>query len=542
MAGMMQGDALLSFLLPAALSLGLVTVLLMLTGALRATARARDEVAELRQSLAATLERARRGDEAESETIRLRARIEEAQQQRAEGAAALAARQARVEELERAGQAAEARLSAQEGEIERLRQRLDQAAEARAGVENRFEALRASHQARVEELERAKADLAQRFAELAGKALRTNSESFLQLVSERQAKHDHESRAVSDRQQSNFREMVAGLAERLARFDSHIGEIEKARNEAYGAISSQVQALTEGQRNLGQETRRLVQALRAPKTRGRWGEMQLRKVFELAGMTENVDFVTEAPVETEAGRLRPDAIVSIPGGKTVVIDAKTPLEAYLDALDSESPDDHAAQMKRHAGHLRAHVRALAGKAYQDALPGAPDFIVMFIPGETFVAAAAEADPGILEFAFENRVLIASPTTLIALVKAIAYGWQQEKMAANAAEVQKLGREIHDRLGVFLGHLGRSGRALGQAVEAYNRAVGSMEGRVLPAARRFEALGVVPRDTRLEGAAPIEHEPRSPAAAEALLLAEATADHRADRSHPLRPGQHAASDT
>lgn len=492
---------------------GALVLVVMLIAARRAAGRLRDENADLRQTLAGTAERARRAEAIEAELERLRALREAEQQQRAEGAAVLASQRARIEALERMQDASDLALSDRDEGIAELRARLDRAREDRGAVERQLEALRAGHQARVEELERAKAELATRFNELAGSALRSNSESFLQLVSERYVKHDQESRAASDRQQSTFREVVTGLVERLATFDTRIGEIEKLRNEAYGAISVQVQQLTEGQRNLGLETRRLVQALRAPKTRGRWGEMQLRKVFELAGMTENVDFVTERSVEGEGGRLRPDAIVSIPGGKTVVIDAKTPLEAYLDALESATPDDHAAQMKRHAGHLRSHVRALAGKAYQDALPSAPDFIVMFIPGETFVAAAAEADPGILEFAFENRVLIASPTTLIALVKAIAHGWQQEKMAANAAEVQRLAREIHERLSVFLGHLGRSGKALGAAVEAYNRAVGSMEGRVLPTVRRFEALGVVSQESRLDGAPPVEHEPRALAAAD-----------------------------
>lgn len=418
------------------------------------------------------------------------------------------------------------RIARAEAELAGWRARHDEAAGARRDAELKAAALAAEQRARLEEVARLKQDLEARFATLSNAALQANADSFLRLVSERYSKHDEATRQQNDARQNSFNEIVGQLHERLGRFDSRIGEIEKARNEAYGAITAQVAQLADGQRNLGQETRRLVQALRAPKTRGRWGEMQLRKVFELAGMVENVDFATEQGMETEAGRLRPDAIVSIPGGKSVVIDAKTPLDAYLDALDSEAPEEHAAHMSRHAAQLRSHVRKLASKAYQDALPAAPDFIVMFIPGETFVAAAAEADPGILEFAFENRVLIASPTTLIALVKAIAYGWQQEKMAANAAEVQKLARDIYARLCIFVEHLGKVGRTLGQSVESYNRAVGSLEGRVLPAARRFEEMGVISGEKKIDRLAPIEHEPRPVIAPETALAAPAPARHKA----------------
>jgi len=498
----------------------------------RSLARARDALAGLRQSLALEIERARRGAEAEAEAQRLRAAREDELRARAAAEAAyearLAGQRSRIEAQDHALGERDEVLTLREAEIARLRDRHEAEMRLRGEAEARLQAQAASQQARIEELERIRAELEQKFGQMAGSALQANAERFLQLVSERYVKHDAEAQARLDHQQTGFREMLGGLTERLTAFDSRIGEIEKARNEAYGSIVQQVRSLGEGQRSLGQETRRLVQALRAPKTRGRWGEMQLRKVFELAGMTEHVDFVTERTVEGEGGRLRPDAIVSIPGGKSIVVDAKTPLEAYLDALETDNPDDHALQLKRHAGHLRTHVRALAGKAYQDALPTAPDFIVMFIPGETFVAAAAEADPGILEFAFENKVLIASPTTLIALVKAIAYGWQQERMAANAVEVQRLAREIHDRLGIFLTHLSGTGRALGQAVNAYNKAVGSMETRVMPAARRFEALGVVAQDTRLAPVDTVEVEPRR------LTIPEALAGDPADPAEPAIP--------
>jgi DNA recombination protein RmuC len=464
-------------LVSALLGAGLVALLVFLLVTQRSLGRAREQIAELRQDLSV--------------------------------------------QCERAGQA-----EALRADLAEWRGKHDAEVRGRMEAQSRVAAIEAGHRARLEELERMKKDLEDRFAQLSNAALKTNAESFLQLVSERYGKHDEATRQQLDARQASFNELVGQLHERLGKFDSRIGEIEKARNEAYGAITAQVAQLADGQRNLGQETRRLVQALRAPKTRGRWGEMQLRKVFELAGMTENVDFATEQGMETEAGRLRPDAIVSIPGGKSIVIDAKTPLEAYLDALDAEQQEDQAAHLKRHAAQLRVHVRTLASKAYQDALPAAPDFIVMFIPGETFVAAAAEADPGILEFAFENRVLIASPTTLIALVKAIAYGWQQEKMAENAAEVQRMARDIYGRLCVFVEHLGRVGKSLRSSVDSYNRAVGSLEGRVLPAARRFEEMGVISSEKKIDRLEPVEHEPRAIVVPETTLAAPEVAGQEA----------------
>jgi DNA recombination protein RmuC len=467
-------DPALLFYLSTTLGLGLLAVAGFLLMSARALGRAREQIAGLRQELSVQTERAGRAE-------------------------------------------------ALQAELAEWRDKHDAQARGRVEAESRIAAIEAGHKARLEELERVKQDLEDRFAKLSTAALQTNAESFLRLVSERYGKHDQETQQQMDARQGRFNEMVGHLNERLSKFDTRIAEIEKARNEAYGAITQQVQQLADGQRNLGQETRRLVQALRAPKTRGRWGEMQLRKVFELAGMTENVDFATEKGMETENGRLRPDAIVSIPGGKSIVIDAKTPLEAYLDALETEHPEENAAHLKRHAAQLRVHVKMLASKAYQDNLPAAPDFIVMFIPGETFVAAAAEADPDILEFAFENRVLIASPTTLIALVKAIAYGWQQEKMAENAAEVQRMARDIYERLGTFVSHFGRIGRALGQSVDSYNKAVGSLEGRVLPAARRFEDMGVISSEKKIERTPPVDHEPRDIVSAEARLSAPEPAE-------------------
>ncbi len=405
------------------------------------------------------------------------------------------------------------RLPVVESELADLRIRHEQEVRDRVAREEELKGLRENHAARLEEIAAMKRELEERFANLAGNALKGNSEAFLGLVTERFKKHSVEATGDLETRKAAIEGLVKPLTEKLGVFDKRIEEIEKARNDAYGAIRTQVRELSDRHRELGQETRRLVQALRAPKTRGRWGEMQLRQVFEMAGMAQHVDYLLESTVATDEGARRPDAIVSIPGGKSIVVDAKTPLEAYLDALECDSPEKQQEQIVRHAQQVRQHVKMLASKAYQEAIPTTPDFVVMFIPGETFVSAAAEVDPHLIEYAFENKVLIATPTTLMALVKAIAYGWQQEKMAENAADVQRLAKELYDRLGTFASHLGKVGKTLGQSVDNYNKAVGSLEGRVLPSARKFESMGVVPANAQIESPASVDHEPRRLAASE-----------------------------
>jgi len=409
------------------------------------------------------------------------------------------------------------RLPHLEQELSDARSRIETVNSENSSLQARLETLTHSHEARLEEIRGMKKELEERFSSLASGALNSNSERFLELVSERFKQHKSTAEEDLTKRQTAINELVKPLNEKLGKFDQRINEIEKARNEAYGAIKTQVLALTESQKTLGQETRRLVQALRAPKTRGRWGEMQLRQVFEMAGMVEHVDFLSESSVDTDEGLRRPDAIVKIPGGKSIVVDAKTPLEGYLDALESATPEQQQEHLKRHANQVRQHVKLLASKAYQQAIPTTPDFVVMFIPGETFVAAAAENDPSLIEYAFEQKVLIASPTTLMALIKAIAYGWQQERMAENAAEVQKLAKELYDRLGIFADHLEKVGRSLGQSVDNYNRAVGSLEGRILPSARKFETMGVVSDHSTIDPPSGVDKEPRKLTASEFTKL-------------------------
>lgn len=398
-------------------------------------------------------------------------------------------------------------------ELAELRAARDAEAEARAGAQRELAALKQTHEARMQELRNAKEEMEKTFRQAASGALDQNAKNFLQLVSERFEQHKATAEEDLAKRQKAIEGLMKPIQENLGKFEARVGEIEKARNDAYGAIRQQVETLAQGQQRLTSETGKLVQALRAPKTRGRWGEFQLRQVFEMAGMTEHVDFLTERGFDTDEGRRRPDALVRLPGGKSVVVDAKTPLDAYLTALETSDPAAQAEAMANHARQLKTHVRMLSSKEYWNALPEAPDFVVLFVPGEAFYSAAVEHDPTLFETALEAKVLVCSPTTLIALVKSIAYGWQQEKLAQNAQEVAAQARQLYDRLSTFGGHMDGLGRGLRQAVDRYNKAVGALESRVLPSARKFETLGVLAEGAQVAEPAQVEHEPRALSASE-----------------------------
>lgn len=360
-------------------------------------------------------------------------------------------------------------------------------------------------EARLEEIDRTTGS---RFAALAAEALGKNSDDFLRLVSERFETHKVEAGAALKAREEAIATLVKPIREELKKVEERAQELEKSREGAYQKIHEQVKHLAEGQVRLHTETGRLVQALRQPGTRGRWGEYQLRNVLEMAGMTKHVDFVEQQTQQGGDGALRPDVILRLPGGKSIVIDAKTPLEAYLNAVEAEDEAKRAEHVAAHVRHLRGHMRALASKEYWQALTNeTPDFVVMFVPGEAFVSVAMEREPGLFEDAVANRVLISTPTTLIALVKAVAYGWQQEKLTENARDIAAAGRELYDRVKTFGSHMERVGRSLRQTVEHFNRSVGSLEGRVLPSARRLEALGAAPDGAELETMEPVESEPR-----------------------------------
>lgn len=400
-------------------------------------------------------------------------------------------------------------------EVSELRRTLS-AKEAEVGEATaRLETERETHAARVEELERMGEEIERKFATLASRALGQNSDNFLKLVSERFEQHRQTAERTLEDRRKAIELLIKPVGESLTKFESRVGELEKAREGAYQQIREQVRLLAEGQTGLRQETSRLVQALRTPKTRGRWGEYQLRKVLEMAGMSEHVDFEQEQTINNGAAQLRPDVIVRLPGGKSIVVDAKTPLDAYLNAIEATSEAESERLVAAHVRQLREHVRQLGSKEYWRCLAEAPDFVVMFVPGEAFFSVAVEKDPGLFEQALRQKVLICTPTTFIALMKAIAYGWQQEKIAENAQQVGELARELYERLRVFGGHIGALGKSLRQAVERYNQTVGSLEGRVLPMARRFEDLHVTPTGSEISRLLPVDAEPRTGHAHEVL---------------------------
>jgi DNA recombination protein RmuC len=300
--------------------------------------------------------------------------------------------------------------------------------------------------------------------------------------------------------------MVEPIAESLGVIGSRLEQLEVSRREAYAGLSQQVRSLYESQELLRDQTGNLVTALRNPQARGRWGEMQLRRVVEMAGMLPHCDFEEQSTVTTEDGRIRPDVVVHLPGSKTVVVDAKVALDAYLAAVEESDDVQCKAKLVQHARQMRTHVDKLAAKSYWTQFSDAPDFVVLFVPGDSLLGAALEHDPGLMEHAVANKVLLATPVTLIALLRAVAYGWQQEALADNARQIADVGREMQDRVLTFVKHFGKVGRSLDRAVEAYNDAAGSLEHRVLVQTRRFTELEV--NDTDIPAPAPIDKRARS----------------------------------
>ncbi len=352
------------------------------------------------------------------------------------------------------------------------------------------------------------AKLADAFNALSSEALRKNNQSFLELARETLGAFQESAKGDLEKRQQAITEVVTPVRESLAKVDAQINELERNRAGAYESLLTQVKSLLESQQQLRAETGNLVKALRAPNVRGRWGEVQLRRVVEMAGMVDHCDFKEQQSVTGEDGaQLRPDMVVQLPEGKTIVVDAKAPVAAYLDAL--EAPDDatRAEQLVRHAGHVRTHIEALSRKNYWEQFNPAPEFVVLFLPGEMFFSAALERDPSLIEYGAEKRVILATPTTLIALLKAIFFGWRQQKLTRNAQEISRLGRDLHDRLSTMGGHLEKLGSNLGRSVESYNAAVASLETRVMVTARKFKELEAGAPGQEIAALEQIDHVPR-----------------------------------
>jgi DNA recombination protein RmuC len=424
---------------------------------------------------------------------------------RADAAGVRAERASLLERLDELGEA-------HDTAVERLRRAESEAAAANA-------ALRAEREAgaqREELLTRRDTELKQAFKALSADALARNNEAFVALAEGRIKEATAALSARSEGDKLAIGKLLDPVSAALQKVEGQLRDVEKERESAYAGLREQVSAMRFSSEQLQNETKQLVNALRAPQVRGRWGELQLERIAQLAGMVEHCDFSTQVVARGEDGGVRPDMVVHLAGGKQVVVDAKVPFAAYLEAVESRDAAVHTERLAAHARQLRQHVDTLAAKSYWETFQPSPEFVVLFVPGDPFLEAALQADPSVMEYAFAQNVVIATPTTLIALLRTVAYTWRQEALARNAAQVHQLGKELHGRLATMGTHFAKLGRSLDATVDSYNRTVSSLEARVLVTARKLTELRVA--DDELVEPAQVERAPRTVSAPELVASA------------------------
>jgi DNA recombination protein RmuC len=397
----------------------------------------------------------------------------------------------------------EAHIREQESELRSLRVQVNSLTADKTELATRIEAERSGLEEKLRLLNEAEKKLTDAFKAISADALSRNNQAFLDLAKLKLSEVGILVRGDLEKRQQAISELVSPVRASLEKVDERIQQLERVREGAYSALREQVRNLGDGQTKLQAETAKLVTALHAPAVRGRWGEIQLQRVVEMAGMVEHCDFITQPTVEGEDGRLRPDLIVRLPGGKSIVVDAKAPLAAYLKAIDTVDENTRKTLMQDHAAQVRTHLQVLGRKSYAGQFQPSPDFVVLFLPGESFFSAALENDPMLIEFGLDQNVVLATPTTLIALLRTAAYGWQQEALAQNAAEISAAGKELYRRISGMIEQWTKVGVNLSRAVHAYNNASTTLESRVLVSARKFENLQTAPVGIEIKPVVPVE---------------------------------------